>query len=155
MAEPTCFKNGYIAFTTSTASTTYVEVPGVKSISFPFSKAELANSVMGDVAETFHPGLASFPIEITTRQDFTTTIAATSGADKLFYTLWNGEAKFTVKCRAVDAAVSGTNPSYKFSPCRVFSFTPIDGSHGQLLEQKVSIRVASNGSTPLTRSTST
>jgi len=153
MAEPTVFKNGYVAFTTSTASTTYLEIPGAKTISFPFSKAELANSVMGDVAETFHPGLISIPIELTTRQDFTTTVAATSGADKLFWNLWNGEAKFTIKARAVDAAVSGTNPSYKFSPCRVFSFTPIDGSHGQLLEQKVSIRLASTFA--LTRSTST
>src|SRR5688572_23689871 len=97
MAEPTVFKNGYIAFTTSTASTTYVEVPGVKTISLPFSKAELANSVMGDVAETFHPGLISIPIEVTMRQDFTTTVAATSGADKLLWNLWNNETKITVK----------------------------------------------------------
>jgi hypothetical protein len=153
MAEPTVFKNGYIAFTTSTASTTYVEVPGVKTISLPFSKAELANSVMGDVAETFHPGLISIPIEVTMRQDFTTTVAATSGVDKLLWNLWNNETKITVKVRAVDAAVSGTNPSYKLSPCRVFTTTPIDGSHGQLLEQKASIRVASTFT--LTRSTST
>jgi hypothetical protein len=153
MAEPTVLKNCYLAFTTSTASTTYVEVPGLKTISWTLAKAELANGVMGDVAEPFHPGLISLPIEITTRQDFTTTVAATSGADKLFYNLWANETKFTIKTRAVDAAVSGTNPSYKFTPVRVFSLTPIDGSHGALLEQKVSIRPASTFA--LTRSTST
>lgn len=153
MAEPTVLKNCWVAITTSTASTTYVELPGVKSISMPFSKAELDNSVMGDVAQTFHPGIISIPIEVTTRQDFTTTVAATSGADKLFYTLWNNETKVTMKVRAVDAAVSGTNPSYKLSPVRVFAYTPIDGSHGQLLEQKVPFRVASTFA--LTRSTST
>ncbi len=153
MAEPTVLKNCYLAFTTSTASTTYVEVPGLKTISWTLSKAELANSVMGDVAETFHPGLISLPIEITTRQDFTTTVAATSGADKLFYNLWANETKFTIKTRAVDAAVSGTNPSYKFTPVRVFSLPPIDGSHGALLAPTASIRPASTFA--LTRSTST
>lgn len=155
MAEATLFRNGYAAFTTSTASTTYLEIPGVKSISIPFSRAELANSVMGDVAETFEQGLFSIPIEISTRQDFTTTVAATSGADKLFYNLVNGGAKVKLKVRAVDSAVSGTNPSYLFSPVKAFSFTPIDGSHGQLLEQKVSVRLCSNAGTPWTRSTST
>jgi hypothetical protein len=109
---------------------------------------------MGDNAETFHPGLISIPISLTVRQDYTTTVAATSGADKLFYNLWNSETKFTVKVRAVDAAVSGTNPSYKFSPVRVFNHQPFGpGTHGQLLENSVELGLASTF--VLTRSTST
>lgn len=154
MAEPTVFKNGWIAFTTSTASTTYLEVPGVKTITIPLSKEKLNNSVMGDVAVVYHPGLISAPIDIVVRQDFTTVVAATSGADKLFYNLWNSETKFTCKVRAVDAAASGTNPSYKFSPVRVFNHNPFGpGNHGQLLENPISIDLASGFA--LTRSTST
>ncbi len=155
MATSTLFRNGYVAFTTSTASSTYLEVPGVKTVSFTASRAELADSVMGDVHEAFEQGLFSFPIEITTRQDFTTTVAATSGADKLFWNLLVNGTKVKVKMRPADTTVGGTNPSYIFSPVKVFSSTPLDGSHGVLLEQKVSIRVGSNAGTPYTRSTST
>lgn len=155
MAVSTLFRNGYIAFTTSTASTTYLEVAGVRSISIPMSRAELADSVMGDVHEAFEQGLWSAPIEITARQDFTTSVSAAGGNDKLFYNLLNSGTRFTVKARAVDAAVSGTNPSYKFSPVKAYSFSPIDGNHGVLLEQKASLRLASNGGTPWVRSTST
>jgi hypothetical protein len=153
MAEPTVFKAGFVAVTTSTASSTYVALPGIKSASFPFSKAELANGVMGDVGEPFHPGLISIPIEVTLRQDFTTTVAATSGADKLLFNLWNNESKVRMKFRATNAGVSGTNPSYILTPVRCFAFTPVDGSHGALLENKASFRIASTFT--LTRSTST
>jgi len=153
MADPTVFKNAYIALTTSTASTTYLEMPGVKSISIPFSKAELPNGVMGDSAEVFHPGLISVPISVTMRQDFTTTVSASGGSDKLLWGLFNGETKVKMKVRAVDTTVSGTNPSYIMGPVGVFSFTPLDGSHGTLLEQKAEFRLRSP--VTITRSTST
>ncbi len=155
MAEATVLRNAYVAITTSTGSSTYLEIPGVKSFSGPWSRAELANSVMGDVAETMEQGLFSIPISITTRQDFTTTVAATSGADKLFYNLIVNGTKFRMKVRPVDSAVSGTNPSYIYNPIKIYSFTPIEGSHGQLLEQKAEFRLASNAGTPFSRSTST
>jgi hypothetical protein len=153
VADPTVFKNGYVAFTTSTASTTYVEVPGVKSISLAFSKAQLANGVMGDSAEVFHPGLISVPISLRMRQDFTTTVSASGGADKLLWNLWNNETKFTIKVRAVDAAVSGTNPSYKISPVGVFDISPINAAHGELLEHNAVLMLRSP--VVITRSTST
>lgn len=153
MAEPTLFQNGFIAITTSTASTTYVELPGNKSISIPFTNAELEDAVMGDVVEAKYPGLQSRPISVTHRQDFTTALAATTGLDKRIYILQENRTAVKVKIRPVDAAVSGPNPSYLFNRVRVFSSTPIDGSHGQLLENKIEFRLCSGGT--VTRSTST
>jgi len=148
MADPVLFKNGFVAFTTSTGSSTYVEVDANKSVQFPLSKAELDDAVMGDTASVFFPGLTSMPLSLTHRQDF-----GASGIDQKFYALWNNGTPFKVKMRPVDAAVSTTNPSYIVSKVRVFSITPISGSHGELLQQAVEIRPCSTAA--LTRSTST
>lgn len=147
MATATLFKNGLAQWSTATG-TAYAEIPDVKSIELPLSKAELANSVMADGAETFFPGLISAPITVTTRQSF-----EAGGADVAAWTRWNSETRFRLKVRAVDAAVSSTNPSYKFEPCSVFSITPVSGQHGQLLENVITIRLLSGGT--VTRSTST
>lgn len=155
MAEATLLRNAYIALTTSTGSSTYLEIPGVKSFNGPWSRAELANGVMGDVHEAMEQGLFSIPIDVTVRQDYTTSVSASGGADKLFYNLLNNGTKIKMKVRAVDAAVSGTNPSYIYSPIKIYSHSPISGSHGQLLENAATFRLASNGGTPWVRSTST
>jgi len=150
MGEPTLFKDGYVAWTTATGSSTYTEVPDVKSCEIPLSKAELGNSVMGDGAETFFPGLISAPINVRCRQSFS---AGATSIDAVAWTRWNGETKFRLKVRAVDAAVSTTNPSYIFNRVGLFSHSPISGQHGQLLETPLNFRVLS-GST-IARSTST
>lgn len=147
MPVATLFKDAYVYWTTATGGA-YAEVPDVKSVEIPLSKAELANSVMGDGAETFFPGLVSAPITVTARQSF-----ASGGADAAAWTRWNLESRIKVKVRVVDAAVSTTNPSYIFNPCTVFSITPISGAHGQLLEQVIGIRLLSGAT--VTRSTST
>lgn len=148
MADPVLFRNGYVAFTTSTGSSTYTEVDANKSVQFPLSKAELGDGVMGDTAEVFYPGLTSMRLTLTHRQDF-----GASGIDQKFYTLWNNGTAFRFKLRPVDAAVSTTNPSYIVNKARVFSITPISGSHGELLAQEVQILACSGAA--LSRSTST
>ena len=138
MAEPTLFKNGYLAYSTATGSATYTEVPDVKSVEMPLSKAELANGVMGDAGEVFFHGLISAPIGATLRQSF-----ESGGADSALYTRWNSETKFRLKVRAVDGAASTTNPGYIFDRVGVFSITPISGQHGVLLENAVTFRMLS------------
>lgn len=103
---------------------------------------------MGDGAETFFPGLISAPITLMHRQDF-----GAAGIDKKFWDLWNGATPVRMKVRPVDAAVSTTNPSYIFTPVRVYSITPVSGAHGALLEQAVTLRLGSGAT--VTRSTST
>jgi hypothetical protein len=151
MATETLLSNAYVAFTTSTASSTYTVRPDNKALEFPISRAELANSVMGDSAETFAPGLLSVPISLTYRQSYTT--AAATQIDKFFYDRLVNGTKFRLKTRAVNTTVGGTNPSYIFTPVIVTSFTPVSGQHGQLLEQSVTLRLASGAT--ITRSTST
>lgn len=150
MAEPTLFKNGYVAWTTSTGSSTYTEISGVKSVAVPLSKAELANGVMGDGAEVFYPGLISAPISVAARQDFTTLAV---GVDAQVWARWNGETKFRVKIRPVDAAVADDNPSYIFNRVGLFNHTPIEGQHGALLENKLEFRLLSGAT--VARSSST
>lgn len=150
MADPVVFKNAYVAFSTSTGSASYTELAGVKTVEMPLSKAELADAVMGDVAEVMYPGIYSAPLSLTCRQDFTT---AAAGVDKLLYARWQAETAFRVKIRPVDAAVASSNPSYIFDKMRIFSITPLSGSHGQLLENRASLKLGSGGT--LTRSTST
>lgn len=148
MANPVLLSNAYVAFTTSTGSAVYTEVDANKSIELPLSKAELANSVMGDSAETFFPGLTSAPVTLVHRQDF-----GTAGIDKKFYTLWSASTPFRLKFRPVDAAASSTNPSFILSPVRIFSVTPISGAHGVLLDNSITLKLGSGAT--VTRSTTT
>lgn len=150
MADPTLGSNLYVAFTTSTASSTYVALVSVREHNLPLSKAQLADGVMGDTLEPFFPGLVSAQIDLRLRQDYTT---AAAGVDKKIYNLWNGNTAFKVKVRAVNSAVSSTNPSYLLSRVRVFDHTPVSAKHGELIENAVAIRPCT-GCT-LTRSTST
>lgn len=148
MADPVVFKNAFTAWSSSTGSAAATQIPGVKSVEMPLTKAELANSVMGDGAETFHPGLIGAQIAVMTRQEFTT-----GGMDSQAWTRWNSETKFRLKFRAVNSAVSSSNPSYIFSRVGLFSMTPMSGQHGALLENSLQFRLLS-GCT-VTRSTST
>lgn len=134
---------------TTSTSTPYATVPGgAKSIEVPFTKAELANSIFGDSAETFFPGLISAPLSVIYRQDFGAT-----GVDFKLWTKWNSEVKFKVKIRPVNATFSSTNPSYIFNRVGLFSITPVSGAHGALLENKAEFRLLSGGS--VLRSTTT
>jgi hypothetical protein len=150
MADPTLFQNGYVAATTATGGATYTVLSGIKSASAPYSMAELDDAVMGDTVEAKYPGIISAPISVTLRQDFT---SAAAGVDKLTYTRFAARSAFRVKIRAVNAAVSATNPSYLYSKVRIHNVTPIDGSHGALLENKVEFRPQSTCT--ITRSTTT
>jgi len=141
MAEPTLFKNGKAAWTTGTATgATLTAIPGIKSVEIPLSKAELANSVMSDDGETFFPGLISAPITVLTRQDFTTGATAN---DAQCFSRWDGGDKFRFETAPVNAALSATNPAYHFSRVGLFSYTPISGAHGVLLENNIQLRMLS------------
>src|SRR6185503_11769890 len=149
MADPVVFRNAYVAISTSTGSA-YAVLSGNKSVEVPMSRAELDNAVMGDDAEAKYPGILGVPVTLTHRQDFT---SAATGVDKLTFPLFNNRTKIRVKIRPVNAAVSASNPSYILPGAYIFGLTPISGSHGQLLENKLDIRIASGH--VFTRSTST
>lgn len=152
MPDPVLFKDCYLLLGSSTSA--YRNFSGsLKSLEFPLAKAELANSVMGDDAETFEQGLESLQISATFRQDFTAT-----GLDKTLYTWWKNGTKLYAVFRPVNSATATANPEFR---CRVkpFSLTPLSGAHGVLLENSVTLRLLSATSTAtayngITRSTS-
>lgn len=141
-----------MGITSSTGSNTYNTFTGVKSAEMPINRAELDNAAMGDDIEGKYPGILSAPITVTYRQDFATG-AAPLAVDKNLWTYFNNRTALKIKLRGVNSAVSSTNPSYKEDRVYIFGITPIVGSHGQILENKVEFRPAS-GCT-LTRSTTT
>lgn len=138
MAEPVLFKNGLARWSTATSVEPNAAIPGVKSVEIPLSKAELANGVMGDNGEVFYPGLISGPISVTVRQEFTT-----GGIDSQVWTRWNSETKFQFEAAPVNATISTSNPAYRFDRVGVFSFSPLNGPHGQLLESQIQMRMLS------------
>jgi hypothetical protein len=148
VSDPVLFRNGFFAFTTATGSAVYVNVDACKSFELPLSKAELANSVMGDNGETFYPGLQSIPVAAVFRQDF-----GAAGIDQKMWNLWNNGTAFRVKARPVNGAASTTNPSYIINRAYLMSITPISGAHGVLLEMSIAIKPGSGYT--LSRSTST
>lgn len=135
MADPILWKNAGVAFTTSTATGSFVVKAGVKSAELPISKAELDDKVMGDNLEVVYPGLVSAPITLSYRQEFTA-----SGIDKFFWTKFNGDLAFRARIAPVNGAISTTNPGYQWSKVRVHAITPMSGAHGVLLENKVELR---------------
>lgn len=152
MADPVVFRNGYFAVASSTSSNTYNVFVGVKSVQMPLSRAELDNAAMGDDIDGKYPGIFSAPVTVTYRQDFSTG-AAPLAVDKNLWTYFTNRTALKIKARAVNSGVTNVNPSYKEDRVYIFGITPIVGSHGQILENKVEFRPAS-GCT-LTRSTST
>lgn len=138
MAEPVLFKNGLARWSTATANEPDAEISDVKSVEIPLSKAELENGVMSDVGEVFYPGLISAPISVMCRQSF-----AASGIDSECWTRWNSETKFQFEAAPVDTTLSATNPAYRFSRVGMFAYNPINGQHGQLLENPIQIRMLS------------
>lgn len=148
MADPIVFYNGFIGFTTSTGGATYTMPAGNKSITIPVSRAELDDAVMGDDINATYPGIQSAPISARFRNNY-----ASTGIDALAFSRWNSKTMFRVKVRPVNAAVSTTNPSLRWTRMYIASITPIQGTHGELLFNDIELRPAT-GCT-FTRSTST
>lgn len=150
MPDPTVFRNAFTALSTSTGSAASANLQGNKSVSLPLSRAELDDAVMGDDIAATYPGILSAPISLEHRQDFTT---AATGVDKKLWNLLNNRTAIRFKTRAVNSAVSSTNPSYLWSRVYVSAVTPLSGRHGELLVNRIELRPMS-GCT-VTRSTST
>ena len=137
MADPVVFTNGKISWSTATTTgAAFAQIPGAKSVELNFSRAELADSVMGDSAEVSFPGLISAPVTVTQRQDFTT-----DGADDLAWGKWNNKTKFRAEFAPVNAVLSATNPGYRYSAVYVQAIQPISGAHGVALEGNLQLRM--------------
>lgn len=148
MADPIVFSNGFLALATSTGSVASATFAGLKSVTAPFSRAELDDAAMGDDISATYPGIMSAPISARYRQNF-----AAGGIDAIAFTRWNAKTPFKIKLRAVNSAVATGNPSYLWSRVYISSITPVSGAHGEILYNNVEFRPMTG--CLLARSTST
>jgi hypothetical protein len=158
MANPVLFSNGYVGLASTTGVTAFtagMNLSGIKSVAAPFSNAELANAVMGDTVEALYPGLTQAGITVVLRQDFTTGGATFPlfGNDKKMWTMWNARTPGTLQLRAVNSAGAVTNPKYTFTKVYISSITPINGAHGELLQNEVKFVLGGGTITRVTSST--
>jgi len=150
MADPVVLVDAYVAWSTGTGSAVYTELSGVKSLTLPISRDDLDDAVMGDQIGAKYPGRLDIPIDVVCRQDFATAV---TGVDKQAYNRLINRTAFRLKIRPVDAAASGPNPSIILNKVRLHAMTPIDGKHGDALENKLKF-LPQSGCT-LARSTAT
>lgn len=148
MADPIVFANGFLAWSTSTASVASAAPVGLKNVTIPMSRAELDDAAMGDDISATYPGIMSAPVSARYRQNF-----AAGGVDSLAFVRWNAKTPFKIKVRAVNSAVAVGNPSYMWSRVYISSISPVQGAHGEILYNSVEIRPMTG--CLLTRSTST
>jgi hypothetical protein len=148
MADPVVFTNGFLAWSTSTAAVASAAPVGLKSVTIPISRAELDDAVAGDDISATFPGIQSAPVSARYRQNF-----AAGGVDALSFARWNAKTMFRIKARAVNAAVSTSNPSLLWTRVYISSITPVSAGHGETLWNDIEFRPASG--CVFSRSTST
>lgn len=107
---------------------------------------EVESTAFGDTFKQFEQGMGDATITVELQQDF-----AAGEVDATLWPLASAGTSFTVVVKPVAAAVSATNPTYTMT-ARLFSYSPLDGSVGDLSKTTVTMRNAS--STGLVRATS-
>jgi len=93
-----------------------------------FEKNMVDTSAFGSTGAEEQAGLDKSQIKLTFQQDF-----AASSVDATLFPLWSNSSEFNVAVRGVNASVSATNPEY-WAVCKLFSYTPISGKHGESSE---------------------
>lgn len=150
MAAPVVFHNAFFAISTSTATgdAATAHLGNVKEVTLPISREELDDSVMGDSAKVFYPGVQSGEaVTVRLKQDFTT-----GSIDSKIWSIFDGKEPRNYKVRPVNAAVADDNPSYMFRGY-IMSYPPMSGAFGVALESTITIRLQSGSA--ITRDTST
>ncbi len=107
----------------------------VRSVSFPVEADEVDSTVMGTSgAREFLAGLTSGTLTVEFAQNF--------DASKVDATLFPllGAAAFAVKLRPTSGVASATNPEYQYNAI-LTSYSPLDGSVGDLATSPVNIRI--------------
>ena len=110
----------------------------VKSVSLPFTIAQLDATTMGSDTTVHEPGLKGFSMEVEFLNDYTV-----NEEDADLWALWTGRTKFAVELRPTADAVGTSNPSYEFTGF-ISAWNPVAGSVGDLAGGSMTI---SNSST--------
>lgn len=118
----------------------------VDSVSMPMEWDEVESSAFGDDFKTYERGLPDVTITLNFHQDF-----AAGEVDATLHPLAVAGTTFPVVIKPTSAAVSATNPTFTMTG-RLFNYSPLEGSLGDLSTTEVEIRNA--GTTGLVRATS-
>lgn len=119
-------------------------------ISLTAKKAELGASVMGDVAETFHPGLQQIDLTMGGRWG-TDAIATSLEPDTILYPRVNPNVEptawaITVAPPNATAATPGAAGNLAYTlVSKQYTYSAINGQHGELLGYECASRASSGG----------
>lgn len=103
----------------------------VKQVAIQYEAEEQDKTAMGDSGRRRLGGLKNFSVELSFNQDF-----AAASVDATLFPIVGSVVSIVVK--PTSSAVSATNPSYSGNVL-VQSYSPLDGSVGDLSEARVSL----------------
>lgn len=106
---------------------------------------EVESTAFGDTFKQYEQGMGDATLTFGMQQDF-----AASEVDATLWPLASAGTSFVTVVKPVATTVSATNPTYTMTG-RLFSYSPLDGSVGDLSKTTVTVRNAS--STGLVRAT--
>lgn len=118
----------------------------VKSVTLNYSAEMLDDTAMGDDTKSSLGGLKNWSAEVEFHQDY-----AAASVDATLFPLVGATFVFIARADKSDG-VSATNPNYTATGV-LASYTPLGGSHGELMATSVSINPAGGANATLTRAT--
>lgn len=116
----------------------------VRSVTLDINTEKLDQTAMGDTTKVWTQGFSDWTVTLELYQSY-----YTAEIDATLYPLWSGNTAFTVTVMPNATAGVGTeNPKYTGSG-RIYTYTPVGGSHGDIL--MTTVEIASAGA--ITRAT--
>jgi hypothetical protein len=98
---------------------------------------EVESSAFGAVFKEYQVGLGDATITVGMQQDF-----AAGEVDATLWPLAIAGTSFAVAIKPTSAAISATNPEYQMT-ARLYGYSPLDGSIGDLSTTEITLRNAS------------
>ena len=103
------------------------------SVTINYEKEAVEVTAFGDDWRKFQAGLGNVTCDVELQQDF-----AAANVEATIFPLVGQQT--TIGFKAVDAAVSATNPSYTITGTYLASHTPINGAVGELATTSLSFQ---------------
>lgn len=103
------------------------------AVTITYEKEAIEVTAFGDDFRKFQAGLGNVTVDVTLQQDF-----AAANVEATIFPLVGQQT--TIGFKAVDAAVSATNPSYTITGTYLASHTPINAGVGELMTTELSFQ---------------
>jgi hypothetical protein len=136
----------YVMKTTSVVMNSVDMSDHIDTVTVETAYDEVESTSFQDTFKTFEQGMGDATLTFGMQQDF-----AAGEVDATLWPLASAGTSFVVVVKPTSSAVGATNPTYTMTG-RLFAYSPLDGSVGDLSKTTVTVRNAS--STGLVRATS-